>query len=39
MDTARKALLLLLIALVGASSVALQGYLNLTRHNLDHSLS
>ncbi len=38
MDAARKALLLL-IALVGAGSVALQGYLNLTRHNLDHSLA
>ena len=38
MDKARKALLLL-IALVGAGSVALQAFLNLTRHNLDHSLA
>jgi hypothetical protein len=38
MDTARKALLLL-IALVGAGSVGLQGFLNITRHNLDHSLA
>jgi len=38
MHTARKALLLL-IALVGASSVALQGFLNLTRQNLDHSVA
>ena len=38
MDKARKTLLLL-IALVGAGSVALQAFLNLTRHNLDHSLA
>ena len=38
MDTARKALLLL-IAATGAGSVGLQAYLNLTRHNLDHSLA
>lgn len=38
MDTARKALLLV-IALVGAGSVGLQAFLNLTRHNLDHSLA
>jgi hypothetical protein len=38
MDKARKALLLL-IALVGAGSVTLQAYLNITRHNLDHSLA
>jgi hypothetical protein len=38
MDTARKALLLL-IALTGAGSVTLQAYLNITRHNLDHSLA
>jgi hypothetical protein len=38
MDKARKALLLV-IAVVGAGSVALQAFLNLTRHNLDHSLA
>jgi hypothetical protein len=38
MDKARKALLLL-IALTGAASVGLQGFLNITRHNLDHSLA
>jgi hypothetical protein len=38
MDKARK-VLLLLIALVGAGSVGLQAYLNITRHNLDHSLA
>lgn len=38
MDTARKALLLL-IAATGAGSVGLQAFLNLTRHNLDHSLA
>jgi hypothetical protein len=38
MDQARKALLLL-IAGVGAGSVALQAFLNLTRHNLDHPLA
>jgi len=38
MDKARKALLLL-IAVTGAGSVGLQAFLNLTRHNLDHSLA
>ena len=38
MDKARK-VLLLLIALVGVGSVALQAWLDITRHNLDHSLA
>jgi hypothetical protein len=38
MDKAPKALLLL-IAVTGAGSVTLQAYLNITRHNLDHSLA
>ncbi len=38
MDKARKALLLV-IALMGSGSVVLQFYLNLTRHNLDHSIA
>jgi hypothetical protein len=38
MDKARKALLLA-IAVVGAASVGLQGFLDITRHNLDHSLA
>ena len=37
MDKARKALLLV-IAVIGAGSVGLQAFLNLTRHNLDHSV-
>ncbi len=38
MQTVRKALLLT-IAAVGAGSVALQAFLNITRHNLDHSMA
>jgi hypothetical protein len=38
METARKALLLM-TALVGAASAGLQAFLNLTRHNLDHSIA
>ena len=38
MQTARKALLLVIVV-VGAASVALQAFLNITRHNLDHSLA
>jgi hypothetical protein len=38
MERARKALLLA-IALVGAASAGLQAFLNLTRHNLDHTLA